>query len=70
MTILTIIQVILAIVLMAAILMQAQGTGLGAGFGGSGETFRTKRGIEKNLHTATIVIAILFFAASFANVLI
>lgn len=66
---LTIITTILAILLIIAILLQAQGTGLGAGFGGDGSTFRTKRGVEKKLQTATVVIAILFFGVSFANIL-
>ncbi len=65
----TILITILSILLIGAILMQAQGTGLGAGFGGGGEVFRTKRGVEKKLHTVTIILAILFFGASLANIL-
>lgn len=66
---LTIIQVILAILLTGAILLQAQGVGLGAGFGGDGNVYRTKRGVEKKLYQATIIIAILFFGISLANAL-
>lgn len=65
-----IIQTILAVLLMAAILLQARGTGLGAGFGGdAGNLYRTRRGVEKKLHTLTIILTILFFGAALANVL-
>jgi preprotein translocase subunit SecG len=66
---LDIVQIILAILLVVAILMQAKGVGLGAGFGGDGNVFRTKRGIEKKLHTMTIALSIFFFGISLANVL-
>jgi len=59
---LTILQSISAILLVVAILLQAKGTGLGAAFGGGGTVYRSKkRGAEKFLFTATIVLAILFF---------
>ncbi|MFA6522418.1 MAG: preprotein translocase subunit SecG [Patescibacteria group bacterium] len=67
--ILNIVQTVLAGLMVAAILLQARGSGLGAAFGGEGNVFRTKRGIEKKLHYATIILAILFFGMSLANVL-
>ncbi|MFH1089854.1 MAG: preprotein translocase subunit SecG [Candidatus Uhrbacteria bacterium] len=67
--ILNISQAVLALVLIICILLQARGTGLGAAFGGSGNVYRTKRGVEKKLFQATIVVAILFFGVSLANVL-
>ena len=67
--ILDIIQLIFAVLLLGAILIQARGTGLGAAFGGGGNVYRTKRGIEKRLHNATIILAILFFGISLANAL-
>lgn len=68
--ILSIAQMILAVLMVAAILLQARGTGLGVSFGGGDTIFRTKRGIEKILFTGTIVIAILFFAVAFAHILV
>ncbi len=68
-TILNIVQIIISILLIIAILLQARGTGLGGVFGGSGEIFRTKRGIEKSLFITTIVLAVLFFGVAFANVI-
>jgi preprotein translocase subunit SecG len=68
--ILPIIQIVLAVLLTTAILLQQRGTGLGAAFGGESTVFRTKRGIEKGLHYATIVIAILFFVTAIINVVL
>ncbi len=69
-TILNIAQIILSILLITVILLQTRGTGLGAAFGGEGNVYRSKRGIEAKLHNATVVIAILFFGVALANVLV
>ena len=61
-----ILQIVIAVLLIAAILLQNKGTGLGAAFGGDGAVFRTKRGLEKTLHRATIILSILFFLISLA----
>lgn len=58
--ILKIIQTILAVLLMIAILLQQRGSGLGITFGGEGNVYRSRRGFEKILFAATIVIAVLF----------
>ncbi len=68
--ILNIAQIIISVLLIAAVLMQQRGTGLSATFGGEGNIYRTKRGIEKILFILTIVLAILFFAIAIANILI
>ena len=50
-----------AIGLIAAVLMQSRGSGLGATFGGGDtSTFRTRRGVEQRLYQFTIVLAVLF----------
>ena len=59
-TILAIGQMLVAIALMASILMQSRGAGLGATFGGDSSVYRSRRGIEKRLFQFTIVLAILF----------
>ncbi len=59
-----IVQIIVAVLLMAAILMQNRGTGLGGVFGGSGGVYLTKRGLEKKLFMATIVLAAIFILLS------
>lgn len=68
--VLNITQMILAVLLVVSILLQSSGTGLGAGFGGEGNTYRTKRGLEKKLFHATIMISILFFGVALANTLL
>jgi len=69
-TILNVAQIILSVLLVTVILLQARGTGLGAAFGGGGSIQRSKRGIEKKLHTLTIVIAIIFLGVALANALV
>jgi preprotein translocase subunit SecG len=53
-------QIILAVLLIICILLQQRGSGLGMAFGGEGNVYRSRRGIEKLLFYATIVIAVLF----------
>ncbi len=69
-SLLTIAQVILSVLLITAILLQQKGAGLGAAFGGSSNIYSTKRGIDKLLFRATIVLAVLFFGLALANVLL
>jgi len=57
-------QIIVAILLMVAILMQNRGSGLGGIFGGTGGVYLTKRGLEKKLFVATIVLAVIFILLS------
>ncbi|MEK9130920.1 MAG: preprotein translocase subunit SecG [Patescibacteria group bacterium] len=68
-TLLNVLQIVLAVLLTTAILLQARGTGLSATFGGEGNVYRTKRGVEKRLFQLTIIFAILFFSVSLANVI-
>ena len=68
--ILSIIQIILSVLLIVTVLLQQRGAGLGAGFGGSSTVYTTKRGVDKILFQATIVISILFFANALASILI
>ncbi|PIR44880.1 MAG: preprotein translocase subunit SecG [Candidatus Vogelbacteria bacterium CG10_big_fil_rev_8_21_14_0_10_51_16] len=57
------IQIGLAVILVVLVLLQQNESSLGSAFGGSGESsFRTKRGAEKTLFLATIVVSILFVA--------
>lgn len=56
--------IILSVALIVAILLQAKGGGLGGILSDSGAVFRTKRGIEKTLFQFTIILAVLFIAAS------
>ena len=68
--ILPLIQIFLSVLLVAAILLQQRGSGLGSAFGGEGNVFRTKRGVEKMLFYATIGLAILFFGNAILTVFV
>jgi len=59
-TILQIITIASAALMVICILLQQRGATLGAGFGSSGELYTTRRGFDKNLYEATIVLAVIF----------
>lgn len=61
------IQIGLSVILVLLILLQSKGSGLSGVFGGEGNVYRTKRGAEKVIFIATIVVAILFFGIAFLN---
>ena len=61
-------QIILSITLVALVLLQSKGGGLGGIFGGDGGVYRTRRGIEKTMHQATIFLSIIFFVISLVSV--
>lgn len=56
--------------MIVAILLQQRGSGLGAAFGGEGNVYRTKRGLEKTLFTLTIIMSVIFLGSSLLNVLL
>jgi preprotein translocase subunit SecG len=58
-----IITIISAVLLTILILLQTRGASLGAGFGGSGELFTARRGVDKSMHQVTIILAILFIGS-------
>lgn len=57
-------QVVVAALLVATILLQAKGSGLGAAFGGGETVFTTRRGPEKVIFTVSIILSMLFLALS------
>ncbi len=69
-TALLVVQTILAVLLIVAILLQSSGTGFGATWSGGGETFHTRRGLEKVLFYGTIVMIALFSLTSLSISLI
>lgn len=66
------IQIILSIILIAAILLQQSDAGVGGVLGGgdSGGLYHTRRGFEKFLFVMTIVIAILLTASSLVAIFV
>ncbi|OGF51492.1 preprotein translocase subunit SecG [Candidatus Giovannonibacteria bacterium RIFCSPHIGHO2_01_FULL_43_100] len=59
-----------ATLLVIAILFQQKGSGLSSAFGGEGNIYTTKRGLEKILFRITIVLGILFLVLSLLNLLL
>jgi preprotein translocase subunit SecG len=69
-TILTVIQLVLAILLIVLVLLQQKGAGLGLTFGGSSNVYSTRRGIDAVIFKATVVAAIVFFGLSLVIVVL
>ena len=63
-TYLNVAQIVLSIALVAVILLQVRGGGLGGIFGQPDTVFRTKRGVEKILFQLTIALVVLFVTVS------
>lgn len=57
-------QIVLAVALIMAIMLQVRGGGLGGIFGQADTVYRTKRGLEKTLFQITIALAVLFITIS------
>lgn len=59
-------QIVVCGMLIGAILLQNRAEGLGKMFGGGGEVFRTKRGLEKFLYYLTIFLIVVLVFLSLA----
>lgn len=60
-------QIVVSILLVVLIALQQRGAALGSAFGGGGEFYSSRRGIQKKLHYATIVVAGLFIACGLVS---
>jgi preprotein translocase subunit SecG len=61
--------IITSIALIASVILQSKGAGLGGLTGAdSGSVFTARRGIEKTLFWATIVLSVVFFLLALAAV--
>ena len=70
-TILLVLQIAVPVLLIVCILLQQRGTALGSAFGGEGGGFQGKRrGLDKKIFVASIVLGILFLAVSFISLVI
>jgi len=71
-TAIRVVQIILCLAVIAFILLQARGAGLGSAFGGSsaGSVFKTRRGVERLIFNITIVFVVLFALISLLSLLI
>ena len=68
---LNIAQLIISAALVAVILLQTKGGGMGGVFGGS-ETavYKTRRGVERTVFNITIGLSIAFFVITILNVIV
>lgn len=66
---LVIIQSIVSVLLVVFIIMQQRGTALGSAFGGGGEVYSTRRGLQTNLLWATVILVVAFIGLAIANLL-
>lgn len=66
------VQIALSVLLMVAILLQRTGASLGGAFGADNFSsgFHTRRGLEKTLFRATIVLAILFALSALVHLFV
>jgi len=58
-----------AVLMTILILLQTRGASLGAGFGGSGELFTERRGVDKSMYQITIILAIVFVGSLILGIL-
>ena len=63
-------QIVVSIILIILVAIQQRGAALGAGFGGGGEVYSTKRGAQKKIYYATIVTVTIFLVLGVLNILI
>ena len=65
------VEIVLSLLLITGIVLQQRGAGLGGAFGGDNfaSTFYKRRGAEKFLFNATIVIAVLFVLSAIIHFL-
>ena len=61
-------QILVAVALVAVILLQVHGGGLGGIFGQPDSVYRTRRGIEKTLFRLTIALAGVFVVLALVTV--
>lgn len=64
------IQIIISITLIVVILLGSRGGGLSSIFGGEGGIYKTRRGVEKVLFRAAIVLSALFLLLSLLSVVL
>ena len=69
MSALVVAQTLLGAFLVALVLLQNRGAGLGSAWGGGGELYITRRGMEKMLFKLTILVAALFVVVSLASLI-
>lgn len=69
--IINIIQIVIAAMLVASILLQSRGAGLSQTFGGTSAIYQVKRrGAEKFLFITTIILSVIFLGLAFVHLFV
>ncbi|MBI1971287.1 MAG: preprotein translocase subunit SecG [Candidatus Wildermuthbacteria bacterium] len=69
MTYIPLFQIGVSILIIALVLLQPRGSGLGSAFGGEGSFFATRRGIQQKLYWLTLVLGFVFIALGILNLI-
>ncbi len=69
-TVLLTAQIIISLFLIGCVLLQSQGSGLGSAWGGGGESYHTKRGVERVLFGLTIFFIVCFAFVSILTIVL
>jgi preprotein translocase subunit SecG len=63
--------IITSIALIASVILQSKGAGLGGFTGGdAGGIYTARRGLEKTLFRITVILSVVFFALALATVIV
>ncbi len=68
--ILLILNIIFSVLIVVFILIQGRGAGLGSAWGGGGEMFQTRRGMEKVILWLTTIFIVIFLVVSLINLFV
>ncbi|MEK9169946.1 MAG: preprotein translocase subunit SecG [Patescibacteria group bacterium] len=67
---LLILNIIFSVLIVVFILIQVRGAGLGSAWGGGGEMFQTRRGMEKIILWLTTIFIVIFLVVSLINLFV
>ena len=67
---LLILNIIFSVLIVIFILIQGRGAGLGSAWGGGGEMFQTRRGMEKIILWLTTIFIVIFLVISLINLFV
>lgn len=67
---LLVLNIIFSVLIVVFILIQGRGAGLGSAWGGGGEMFQTRRGMEKIILWLTTILIIIFLIVSLINLFV
>lgn len=62
-------QIAVSVCLMVLIILQAKGVGLGRAWGGAGDFYKSRRGVEKIVFNSTIILVIIFLISSILSLI-